>query len=80
MLSNKNDGANNTYPDGRNRPMLHRSLLAAGVAASLALGLQATDLSAQEVNLRYAHVGAEGDIQYWYGAEAAERIPEVTDA
>lgn len=59
--------------------MLHRSLLAAGVAASLALGMQATDLSAQEVNLRYAHVGAEGDIQYWYGAEAAERIPEATD-
>ncbi|WP_366555415.1 TRAP transporter substrate-binding protein [Aquibaculum sediminis] len=59
--------------------MLHRSLIAAGVAASLGLGMQATDLSAQEVNLRYAHVGAEGDIQYWYGAEAAERIPEVTD-
>ncbi|MFW6028215.1 MAG: TRAP transporter substrate-binding protein, partial [bacterium] len=30
-------------------------------------------------NLRYAHVGAEGDIQHWYAERAAERIPEVTD-
>lgn len=59
--------------------MLTRSLIAAGLVAGLGLGMQAGELAAQEVNLRYAHVGAEGDIQYWYGAEAAERIPEVTD-
>ena len=28
----------------------------------------------QEVELRYAPVGSEGDIQYWYGEEAAKRI------
>lgn len=59
--------------------MLRRSFVAAGLIAGLGLAIQAGDLSAQEVNLRYAHVGAEGDIQYWYGAEAAERIPEATN-
>lgn len=34
--------------------------------------------SAQQVKLRYAHVGSEGDIQYWYGDEAGKRIPKAT--
>ena len=33
---------------------------------------------AQNVRLRYAHVGSEGDIQHWFGEQAAKKIPEVT--
>jgi tripartite ATP-independent transporter DctP family solute receptor len=31
-----------------------------------------------QVRLRYAHVGSEGDIQYWYAEQAAKKIPEAT--
>lgn len=45
--------------------------------AALALGLlAATGANAQQ--LRYAHVGAEGDIQTRYAAEAAQGIAEAT--
>lgn len=50
----------------------------AGVALASAIALAAGSAAAQ-TNLRYAHVGSEGDIQYWYGAEAAERIEQATD-
>jgi len=33
---------------------------------------------AQQVLLRYAHVGSEGDIQFWYAEQVAKKIPEVT--
>ena len=33
---------------------------------------------AQNVRLRYAHVGSEGDIQYWFGEQVAKKIPEAT--
>jgi tripartite ATP-independent transporter DctP family solute receptor len=58
--------------------MYCRNLLA---AMSLLAGLAAssTTATAQEVRLRYAHVGSEGDIQYWFAEEAAKRIPKVTD-
>lgn len=58
--------------------MLRRSFFLAG-AALAALAMQAGPASAQEVELRYAHVGSEGDIQYWYAEEAAKRIEEATD-
>ncbi|MDE0924903.1 TRAP transporter substrate-binding protein [Aurantimonas coralicida] len=52
----------------------------------LALGLAACGFSlagatagAQAVDLRYAHVGSEGDIQHWYAERAKERIPEATE-
>jgi tripartite ATP-independent transporter DctP family solute receptor len=32
-----------------------------------------------QVRLRYAHVGSEGDIQYWFAEEAAKKIPQVTE-
>jgi tripartite ATP-independent transporter DctP family solute receptor len=50
-------------------------------AAVLACGIvaAATAAQAQEVNLRYAHVGSEGDIQYWFAEQFAERIPAATD-
>jgi len=33
---------------------------------------------AADVTLRYAHVGSEGDIQYWYADEFAKRMPDWT--
>jgi tripartite ATP-independent transporter DctP family solute receptor len=45
--------------------------------ASLALGLSLASTSAQE--LRYAHVGSEGDIQTRYATEAAEAINKATN-
>jgi TRAP-type C4-dicarboxylate transport system substrate-binding protein len=59
--------------------MLRRNFLCSAKALGAALALAPGQLSAQEVNLRYAHVGAEGDIQYWYAEQAAQRIPEVTE-
>lgn len=59
--------------------MKRRTILSFGLAAAIGLALAPGHVGAQEVNLRYAHVGAEGDIQHWYAERAAERIPEVTD-
>jgi len=58
--------------------MRRRSLLAAGVVLFILLALSAGLANAQ-VRLRYAHVGSEGDIQYWYGEAAAKKIAEVTN-
>ncbi|WGF87991.1 TRAP transporter substrate-binding protein [Marinivivus vitaminiproducens] len=47
-----------------------------GVAALLALGI-GTSVPATafaQTTLRYAHVGFEGDIQYWYAEEIAKRV------
>ena len=50
------------------------------LSAAVALAaFSAAPLTAGAVELRYAHVGSEGDIQHWYAAEAAERIPEATE-
>jgi tripartite ATP-independent transporter DctP family solute receptor len=58
--------------------MHRRTLLTAGLA--LVAGLTAFSQSGQaQTNLRYAHVGSEGDIQYWYAEQAAKKIPEVTE-
>lgn len=60
--------------------MLRRGIVCSVMALAVGFALvPAAHLSAQEVNLRYAHVGAEGDIQYWYADQAEQRIPEVTD-
>lgn len=59
--------------------MQRRTVLGLGLTAAIVVALAPGQTHAQEVNLRYAHVGAEGDIQYWYAERAAERIPEVTD-
>ncbi|MEX2519961.1 MAG: TRAP transporter substrate-binding protein [Paracoccaceae bacterium] len=53
-----------------------------GLVAATALGALTAGWgvsAAAETNLRYAHVGSEGDIQYWYAARAAERLPAATD-
>ncbi|MCK7519264.1 MAG: hypothetical protein MZV64_16835 [Ignavibacteriales bacterium] len=53
--------------------MLRRSVLSAvGIAFVFTLFLTTADA---QVRLRYAHVGSEGDIQYWYGEQAAKKIP-----
>lgn len=59
--------------------MIRRREFLAGsavLAAGSAFGIGSA--SAQNVRVRYAHVGSEGDIQYWYGDEAGKRIPKVT--
>jgi tripartite ATP-independent transporter DctP family solute receptor len=54
-----------------------RSLFAAACLLA-GLVLEPSAGSAQ-VRLRYAHVGSEGDIQYWFAEEAAKKIPQVTE-
>ncbi len=50
-------------------------MLAATLALSLGLALPA----AAQVTIRYAHVGSEGDIQYWYAEEFAKRVNQRTE-
>ncbi|MEH6717523.1 MAG: TRAP transporter substrate-binding protein [Aurantimonas endophytica] len=57
-----------------NRRLTLKTMVA---AVALTLGL-ATSASAQ-TTVRYAHVGSEGDIQYWYAEEFAKRVGERTD-
>jgi tripartite ATP-independent transporter DctP family solute receptor len=59
--------------------MKRRTILAAGLAILASAALMPSLASAQQVRLRYAHVGAEGDIQYWFADEAAKRIPQATE-
>jgi tripartite ATP-independent transporter DctP family solute receptor len=58
--------------------MNRRAVLSAGLALATALALTASPSEAQ-TRLRYAHVGSEGDIQYWFGEEAGKKIPQVTE-
>jgi len=58
--------------------MRRRSFLAAGIVVSF-LFVLSVSLADAQVRLRYAHVGSEGDIQYWYGEAAAKKIAEVTN-
>lgn len=57
--------------------MYQLTSLRAFAGATLALSLL-VGTAAQAQELRYAHVGAEGDIQTRYAAEAAEAIAEAT--
>jgi tripartite ATP-independent transporter DctP family solute receptor len=59
--------------------MKRRHLLAAGLALLAGAALAPSLAQAQQVRLRYAHVGAEGDIQYWFAEEAAKRLPAATE-
>lgn len=58
--------------------MVRRGALLVGLALVIGLLLSPGIAEAQNVRLRYAHVGSEGDIQYWFGEQAAKKIPEVT--
>lgn len=59
--------------------MLRRAFISTTLAIAAGFVMQPAASFAQEVELRYAHVGSEGDIQYWYAEQAAQRIPEATD-
>jgi tripartite ATP-independent transporter DctP family solute receptor len=50
----------------------------AGLAFVAGLAVLAAPADAQ-TRLRYAHVGSEGDIQYWFAEEAARKIPQATE-
>ena len=50
-----------------------------GVAALLALSIGFAAPAAAQTTIRYAHVGSEGDIQYWYADEFAKRVEKRTD-
>jgi tripartite ATP-independent transporter DctP family solute receptor len=58
--------------------MSRRNFLMTAMAVAAGLALAAPSADAQNVRLRYAHVGAEGDIQHWYAEQAAKKIPEAT--
>lgn len=58
--------------------MSRRSILLAVVVTMVGLTLTPCLSEAASVRLRYAHVGSEGDIQFWYGEQAAKKIPEAT--
>ena len=50
-------------------------LLALGLGLSFGLALP----TQAQVTIRYAHVGSEGDIQYWYAEEFAKRVNQRTE-
>ena len=50
-----------------------------GFGAGLVLAIGFAVPAAAQVTIRYAHVGSEGDIQYWYADEFAKRIGQRTD-
>ena len=58
--------------------MQRRRMLIAGLAAAVGVAVLAPHAQAQ-TRLRYAHVGSEGDIQYWFADEAAKKIPQATE-
>lgn len=58
--------------------MFRRGTILVGILFALGLNLAPGISEAQNVRLRYAHVGSEGDIQYWFGEQVAKKIPEVT--
>lgn len=49
------------------------------MAAAVALGFGMATSALAEITIRYAHVGSEGDIQYWYADEFAKRVEERTE-
>ena len=59
------------------RGMIRRSFLTLTALSIFALTFFGI-AQAADVKLRYAHVGSEGDIQHWYGAEFAKRVPDWT--
>lgn len=58
--------------------MFRRGAVLVGFGIAMGLILLPVISEAQNVRLRYAHVGSEGDIQHWFGEQAAKKIPEVT--
>lgn len=57
--------------------MKRRSFLMLSAAFMAGVTLIGQPAQAQ-TELRYAHVGSEGDIQYWYADEVSKRVPDAT--
>lgn len=57
-----------------NKRQIIKTLVA---ACAVTLGLAAP--AAAQTTIRYAHVGSEGDIQYWYAEEFAKRVQARTE-
>ena len=53
--------------------MIRRTFLTFAALAPFAMALTGA-ASAADITLRYAHVGSEGDIQYWYGDQFGKRV------
>ena len=49
------------------------------LAGALALSFGLAAPAAAQMTIRYAHVGSEGDIQYWYAEEFAKRVEKRTE-
>ena len=49
------------------------------IAGALALSIGLAAPAAAQMTIRYAHVGSEGDIQYWYAEEFAKRVEKQTE-
>ncbi|RUT34555.1 TRAP transporter substrate-binding protein [Arsenicitalea aurantiaca] len=49
------------------------------IAAVMTMSAALVGATMAQTTIRYAHVGSEGDIQYWYAEEFAERVAERTD-
>ncbi|MFC5487271.1 TRAP transporter substrate-binding protein [Microvirga aerilata] len=49
------------------------------IMATLAFACGLAAPAAAQTTIRYAHVGSEGDIQYWYADEFAKRVEKRTD-
>lgn len=58
--------------------MKRRSVVLGSLSAAAGLALPTRQAFAQNLRLRYAHVGSEGDIQYWFAEQAAKKVPEAT--
>ena len=53
--------------------------MALGLTFGLGLSFGMASTASAQVTIRYAHVGSEGDIQYWYAEEFAKRVGERTE-
>lgn len=53
--------------------------LALGLTIGLGFSFGLASPAAAQVTIRYAHVGSEGDIQYWYAEEFAKRVNQRTE-
>ena len=49
------------------------------MGATLALSLTLAAAATAQTTIRYAHVGSEGDIQFWYAEEFANRVNERSE-
>jgi tripartite ATP-independent transporter DctP family solute receptor len=59
--------------------MMNRRQTFTAAAGALGLTLNLAAPASAQMTIRYAHVGSEGDIQYWYADEFAKRAEKRTE-